>query len=396
MLRRKAWGLSLLFFTVAGLITHASQPAEQVVALSAGDGTKLKTTFFPASKAGPGVLLLHQCNGQRKQWNDLARQLASAGINVLTMDLRGFGESGGIPAAKATPQEARAQADKWAGDIDVAFQYLQSHPGVKRDVIGVGGASCGVTNSVQAAVRHPHEVKSLVLLSGNATLAGRKFIRETPSLPLLGAAAEDDEFRPSIAATELIYDISPNPGKKFVHYATGGHGTDMFAVHPEFRGIIVDWFVTTLLKTPGSAPVIASKDAFQVPKNVTMLSLIDSPGGPAQAAEKLKEARKQDPKTELFSEELVNIMGYEYLQAGDNKRAIEILKLNAEAFPDSPNVYDSLGDAYMADGQKDQAREAAKKTLELLPKDTKDPEARRNAIRDSAQQKLKPLADAGQ
>jgi len=36
--------------------------------------------------------------------------------------------------------------------------------------------------------------------------------------------------------------------------AGGGHGTDMFKVHPELPGIIVDWFVTTLIKTPGHAP----------------------------------------------------------------------------------------------------------------------------------------------
>jgi hypothetical protein len=29
----------------------------------------------------------------------------------------------------------------------------------------------------------------------------------------------------------------------------GGHGTDMFKVHPELPGIIADWFLTTLIKT---------------------------------------------------------------------------------------------------------------------------------------------------
>jgi len=396
---QRTFRLFSLFLTIVSAFWPLS--AQQTVTpkildLSAADGTNLKASFFPAAKSAPGVLLLHQCNGQRKQWDDLARQLATAGINVLTMDLRGFGESGGIPADKATPQQAQAQAEKWPSDLDVAFRYLQSQPGVKRDVIGLGGASCGVTNSVQTALRHPQQVKSLVLLSGNATLEGRNFIRQSTSPPLLGAAAEDDEFHPSVDATEWIYDISPNPGKKFIHYATGGHGAEMFAVHPELRQAIVDWYVTTLIKTPGHAPAGAAKDAFQVPASVKMLSLIDSPGGAARASEQLKGARTQDPKAVSFSEDLVNLMGYEYLRAGDAKRALEILNLNAEAFPDSPNAHDSLGDAYLANGQKDLARESAKRTLELLPGDTKDPEARRNAIRDSAQQKLKQLGEATQ
>ena len=72
----------------------AEKAAEKIVDLTAADGTKLKATYFAAGKPGPGVLLLHQCNRQRKVWDELAQQLATAGINVLTFDLRGFGESG--------------------------------------------------------------------------------------------------------------------------------------------------------------------------------------------------------------------------------------------------------------------------------------------------------------
>ncbi len=57
------------------------------------------------------------------------------------------------------------------------------------------------------------------------------------------------------------------------------------------------------------------------------------------------EARKRDPKAVLFSEEVINRVGYEHLQAGDAKRAAEIMKLNVLAYPRSPNVYDSLSDA---------------------------------------------------
>jgi len=69
------------------------------------------------------------------------------------------------------------------------------------------------------------------------------------------------------------------------------------------------------------------------------------------------------------------------------------LKLNAAAYPNSPNVYDSLSDAYLADGQKDLARQNAQKALELLASDTKDPEELRNNIKQSAQQKLKQLGE---
>jgi dienelactone hydrolase len=361
----------------------------RIVDLTAADGTRLKASYFPAAKSGPGVLLLHQCNRDRKIWDDLARQLSSAGINVLTMDLRGCGESGGTPQDKLQPQEAQAQAQKWPGDIDVAFHYLQSQTAVKAEDIGVGGASCGVDNSVQTAIRHPQQVKSLVLLAGPANMAGRNFLRQNSQLPILAAVADDDEFPPSIEATEWIFSLSKNPGNRFLRYPTGGHGAEIFAVHPELRDAIVDWYVTTLIKTPGHAPI--PKDRWQPPVSIQMLALIDQLGGAEQAAQKLAEARKRDPKAVLFPEDLVNIVGYEHLQAGDNKVGLDILKLNAEAFPDSANVYDSVSDAYLANGEKDLARENARKALELLASDTKIPEARRNAIRASAEQKLKQL-----
>jgi predicted alpha/beta hydrolase len=143
----------------------AETGAGRVVELKAPDGIVLKATYFAAGKPGPGVLLLHQCNRQRKVWDGLAGRLAATGINVLTMDFRGFGESGGTPFDKMPPEEInKSIQEKWPGDVDTAFHYLMAQPGVSHRIAGGGGASCGVNQAVQLARRHP-EVKSLMLLS---------------------------------------------------------------------------------------------------------------------------------------------------------------------------------------------------------------------------------------
>src|SRR5271155_1365759 len=157
--------LSFRFVTLILAAFACAAPAmctERVVDLTAADGTKLKATYFDAGKPGPGVLLLHQCNRDRRIWDGLAIQLSAAGLNVLTVDNRGFGESGGTPHDQ-NPDEARTEKEKWPGDFDMAVKYLESQPGVARNMIGVGGASCGVDNSVQLARRHTG-VRSLVLL----------------------------------------------------------------------------------------------------------------------------------------------------------------------------------------------------------------------------------------
>jgi hypothetical protein len=168
----------------------------------------------------------------------------------------------------------------------------------------------------------------------------------------------------------------------------------MFRVHPELTGIIADWYVTTLIKTPGRAP--ATKDVPTIPPEVHILDEIDQPAGAAKVGQLLEETRRHDPNATLFSEAMVNIMGYEHILSGDPKGAVEIMKLNAAAYTNSPNVYDSLSDAYLADGQKDLARQNAKRALQLLPSDTTDNEQRRNGIRASAEQKLKELGDTPQ
>jgi len=361
-------------------------PAPRVVDLKAADGTKLKATYFAAAKPGPGVLLLHQCNQQRKNWDDLAGRLAGTGINVLTLDYRGYGESGGTPYKDLAQDEVtKVVTEKWPGDVDTAFSYLVAQPGVTRGTVGAGGASCGVNQSIQLARRHP-EVKSLVLLSGNTDRDGRGFLWRSEKLPMMLGAADDDGA--AVEVMQWLFELSMNPGSKFVHYTSGGHGTEMFAAHKELPGTIVDWYVQTLVKTPGSAPAVSVLSKRGAP---VILEAIDLPGGASAIAERLAEARRRDPKANLFSEAIANQLGYEHLQSGDSQGAVEILKLNAVAYPNSPNVYDSLSDAYLADGQKDLARENAKKALELLKSDTTDPEAQRKAIQESAETKLKQL-----
>src|SRR6202049_190619 len=151
----------VLTFLVCGFAYGVnSWSAEKVVDLTTADGVKLKASYFAAAKPGPGVLLLHQCNQQRKNWDELAGRLAGTGINVLTLDYRGYGESGGTSYKDLSQDEtAKIVTEKWPGAVDTAFNYLVSLPSVTRGIVGAGGASCGVNQSIQLARRHP-EVKS--------------------------------------------------------------------------------------------------------------------------------------------------------------------------------------------------------------------------------------------
>jgi dienelactone hydrolase len=377
-------------------------PAPREVGLKASDGTPLKATYFSSGQPGPGVLLLHQNNRTRKSWDGVAEQLAAAGIHTVTLDMRGHGESGGAPSGNLTE------------DIDRALQYLVSQPGVKRDVIGVGGAGgLGVLNAVEAARRHFTDVKSLVLLSGEAPRDGLQFLQQASNLPELFAFSDDDEYPPTQDAMKLLYLTASSPSKKLVHYsaaedapwiwyetsdiskvpATGSHGTDLFAAHTELPGIIVHWFVTTLIKTPGHSPADALACA-------PILSLLQTSGGAAQAMPQLLQARLKDPQAQLWPEVAVDIIGEDFQRAGDLKDAIEIFKLNLVAYPDSADANSNLADAYLADGQKHLAQHYAEKALALLDSHAapasswSDTEQRRGEIRRDVERALAKASES--
>ena len=88
--------------------------------------------------------------------------------------------------------------------------------------------------------------------------------------------------------------------------------------------------------------------------------------GKARAA--FEEARRRDPRAVLFEEATLNNLGYRLIQKGRLKDAIEVFKLNTEAYPQSGNVWDSLAEAYMLNGDKELAVQNYKKSLDLNPK----------------------------
>ena len=67
------------------------------------------------------------------------------------------------------------------------------------------------------------------------------------------------------------------------------------------------------------------------------------------------------------SESQLNALGYRLLGMKKVREAIEIFKLNVEAYPQSANVYDSLGEAYMIDGDRELAVRNYQRAVELNP-----------------------------
>jgi tetratricopeptide (TPR) repeat protein len=181
---------------------------------------------------------------------------------------------------------------------------------------------------------------------------------------------------------------SSHPASKFVEYKAAGHGTEMFAVEAGLQPLMLEWFEVQLMKAPTTPPAAAAKPTTVVDEFWTAL---ETPGGVAKARRIYDEARKKDRKTILFPEAELNQFGYRLLQEGRAKDAIVIFQMNVDEYPASANSYDSLSDAYLADGNTVEALRFAERALEKLAADTQAPEEFKQQVRASAEGKIKQL-----
>ncbi len=388
-------------------------PAPRLVELRSADGTRLRATYFAAARPGPGLLLFHQSNRTRKSWERVADDLAAAGIHTLTVDSRGHGESGGRD--RFSGADGASAKERAGDDLDAAFAYLVARPGVQKDVIGAGGAGVlGVASSVEMARRHTAAVRSLLLVSGETFGPGLDFLRQASGLPELFVVSDGDEYPPTVEAMALLYATASSPSRRLVHYsaarkapwiwyepfdvgkvrAGGEHGTDLFRGHPELPGILVGWFVTTLVTTPGHAPADPLAAA-------PILQRLQSPGGAAEVGKQLRDARARDPDAQIFPEVSASIIGQDFQRVGDPKSSVAVLELVALAYPQSADAHETLAEAYLDDKQPERARAEAAKSLELLgkrdlPASTwSDTPERRGEIRHGAEDVLRKLGPAG-
>lgn len=108
---------------------------------------------------------------------------------------------------------------------------------------------------------------------------------------------------------------------------------------------------------------------FQLPKQSIAEALLKTilEQDVAAAVKQYRELKTTQAANYDFSEEVLNALGYQLLGMKKQKEAIEIFKLNVEAYPQAFNPYDSLGEAYLQAGERALALQNYKKSVELNP-----------------------------
>ena len=74
---------AFLVAAILAVVTVAPALAQSTdIDLEGSDGVKLKSTCTSPGRPGPTMLLIHQCNMDRRSWDGLTADLVWAGIHV--------------------------------------------------------------------------------------------------------------------------------------------------------------------------------------------------------------------------------------------------------------------------------------------------------------------------
>jgi predicted negative regulator of RcsB-dependent stress response len=87
----------------------------------------------------------------------------------------------------------------------------------------------------------------------------------------------------------------------------------------------------------------------------------------ADSGAALYHAYKASYGEKIVPEPLLNELGYNLLGSGQMDASISVFKLNATEYPSSSNAFESMGEGYVAKGDKKQAKAAFEKSLAIDP-----------------------------
>jgi dienelactone hydrolase len=218
------------------------------IELTAADGFTLTADYYAGDVGGAGVILMHQCNGERSMYRELAGLLAERGLHVIAMDFRGFGDSTAegvnieeIRASTADFDEYRKVSapirEHWAEDVNIATDYLREKAGPD-SVIGAGGASCGGSQAVVLAEQR--DIAAIMTFSSGLNDDMLNRYKALGPVPTLIIAAEQDGSTHERALAQ--FSESADTNTRLISYKGEGHGSPLFKQDPTLAATIAGWY----------------------------------------------------------------------------------------------------------------------------------------------------------
>jgi len=210
---------------------------ENITITGAGELPLQATLYTPGgSEPLPGVILLHMLGSDRQIWDDngFAIALVENGYAVLTVDMRGHGETGSSIDWLLAPEDLRR-----------VWEYFTSLEAVDPQHTALIGASIGSNLALQIAADQP-AISTVILLSPGLDYRGVTTevpLQQYGSRPILIVASEEDVYAADSSRT--LTDLAQ--GESQLEMCNGaGHGTRMFNAQPELSSLLLTWLEQNL------------------------------------------------------------------------------------------------------------------------------------------------------
>jgi dienelactone hydrolase len=186
---------------------------DEAVVFETSDGVQVHGHLY--STPGPLrkiVIFGHEYDKNQTAWRDFAKELATKGINALTFDFRGYGETGG-----------KKDVSKIDLDMEAAVRFMKSRD---YSLVYLIGGSMGGTAVLKVAARQ--QVAGVVAVSAPVSFMGLDAGNDVAKItaPKLFVAARGDEGAPDAVATFM--DKAQQP-KQSQLYDGNQHATEILS-----------------------------------------------------------------------------------------------------------------------------------------------------------------------
>ncbi|MDH5405038.1 MAG: alpha/beta hydrolase [Candidatus Aminicenantes bacterium] len=234
---------SCLLLSTGGIFSPALQEdSSRDINLTTEDNVNLVGTYYAPRKGdSPALLLVHGMNRTRLDWVGLARLLQANGYGVLTIDLRGHGDS----------MQQGDRLIRWVSfsdedfrrmlmDIASGIQFLKSRAEIDPYMIGIVGTEMGANLALNYASQN-RQIGAVVLISPGLNYRGVSCVGAITSYrmrPVLLIASEEDVYS-AFSANEL-YSLAQGI-KDLKTYRNAGHGNRLLWKEEGAGGMIMEW-----------------------------------------------------------------------------------------------------------------------------------------------------------
>ena len=228
------------------LLTIDSQAASgayvpKKVSLQTQDGVAIKASYYaPANVPAPTIIMLHMYGRTRSDYSLLAKALREKGFAILTLDLRGHGESTYKGSERISYKDL--SEEDWKNivlDVSAAKDYVIKTQGASS--IGILGAGLGADVALSYAAQD-EDIALVVLLSPDTNYPAydpTSTISSYGRRPLLLVATDGDT-----SSTETIAAMNSDlmGPQRAVILRGDRHGSDMLLTQNTLDDEIYTWF----------------------------------------------------------------------------------------------------------------------------------------------------------